>query len=176
MIAVLGSGDGESLQILAAETDVGIVVSNKADAGILGVAEGLGIEAKHIPGEKGVFERKVMGLLDDKGIGIVACLEFSRILSKEFDENYRVLSSHPSLLPELSGITAKESYKQAIEKGLKETGITIHIVDEGVDTGKVLLQEKITISPNETVESLRRKLQKVEGRLMAQAINMEKPF
>ena len=89
---------------------------------------------------------------------------FMRILSAPIVEKYkgRILNVHPSLLPKHGGIYGDAVHQSVLDSGDVETGTTIHVVDEGVDTGKIILQKSVPVSPGDTVESLKIKVQELE--------------
>jgi phosphoribosylglycinamide formyltransferase-1 len=94
---------------------------------------------------------------------------FMRILGTEFLSKYnnKVINIHPSLLPKYPGLQAIQKAFQNVES---ETGVTVHYVNEGVDTGSIILQEKVTITPEDTLESLEKKVHQVEHQLYPKAI------
>ena len=82
------------------------------------------------------------------------------------------MNVHPSLLPKYAGGMDKSVHKTILEAGEKETGMTVHFVDEGEDTGPIILQKKCSIEPDETVDSLKEKVQKLEGEGLVEAIEL----
>jgi phosphoribosylglycinamide formyltransferase-1 len=162
-IGVLISGRGSNLQAiidaikrkeLAAR--MAVVISNKADAYGLERARIHGIEAIFIPSkgkEKTDFERDVVEALEARGVELVCLAGFMRVLSPFFIRRFknRIMNIHPALLPSFPG---EDAQRQALDYGSKVTGCTVHFVDEGVDTGPVIIQRPVTVYEDDTVESL----------------------
>lgn len=183
-IAVLGSTRGTSLQPIidaiknhGLNASIEIVISNKSDAYILERAKQNNIEAVYID-QKGKtreeFDIEVMKILEEKSIDLILLIGYMRFISKEFVQKWRnkVMNVHPSLLPAFAGGMDIAVHKAVLAAGVKETGCTIHYVDEGADTGKVIVQKKCTIDPNETAESLKVKVQALEGSAFIEAIKI----
>lgn len=99
---------------------------------------------------------------------------YLKILSKEFIEKYRdrIINIHPSLLPDFGGkgYYGEKVHKAVLESGIKTTGATVHFVDEGTDTGEIILQETVEIREDDTVESLKARVLEVEHRLLVEAV------
>ena len=177
-VAVLISGHGSNLQAILDQADgyrVVLVISNEKKAYGLRRAEEAGIPATVVSHRdfetREAFEEKLIELLDQTGIDVIALAGFMRILTKKFVGHYpkRILNIHPALLPSFPGINAIE---KAWRSGVEETGVTVHFVDQGVDTGPILLQEKIPIDPGESLESLTERIHEVEHCLYPKAIRL----
>ena len=154
---------------------VSIVLSDVGDAGMLARARERGLNAQHI--EPGKFRTK----LDDSAevafikalqlakVDLVVLAGFMRILKGEFLRVFkdRVINIHPSLLPSFPGL---EAWKQALDYGVKFTGVTVHFVDQGIDTGPIIAQETVPIHQGDTAESLHKRVQEAEHRLYPEAI------
>jgi phosphoribosylglycinamide formyltransferase-1 len=168
VIGVLVSGEGTNLQALL---DVGLpvraVASNVARARALERAR-----RAHVP--TGVFELDdyatradrddaMADWLAEHGVDVVVCAGYMHLLTPAFLARFPVLNVHPSLLPAFPGMRAVE---EALAAGVRETGVTVHLVDEGVDTGPVLAQEAVPVGPEDTPETLRARLHAVEHRLL----------
>ncbi len=175
-VAVLGSTRGTDLQAIIdaiesgklKDVKISVVISNKEDAYILERARKHNLEAVFIGHKEKTreeFDREVMKVLDEKKIDLVLLIGYMRFLSNEFVDNWRnkIMNVHPSLLPKFAGGMDKNVHQTVLDAGEKESGMTIHFVDEGKDTGPIILQKKCTIEPNETVDSLKEKVQKMEG-------------
>ena len=80
------------------------------------------------------------------------------------------MNVHPSLLPAFAGGMDKNVHQAVLDAGVKETGCTVHFVDEGADTGEIIVQKKCTVDPGETVETLKAKVQKLEGEALVEAV------
>jgi len=183
-IGVLASTRGTDLQAIIDEieqgklnAEVSVVISNKEDAYALERARKHGIDAVFIDPKgktREEFDREVMKILDKKGVDVIALIGYMRLLSPEFVNRYRnrIMNVHPSLLPAFAGGMDKNVHKTVLEHGVKVTGCTIHFVDEGADTGPIILQEAVKIDENETVDSLKEKVQSAEKRLYPEALRL----
>jgi formyltetrahydrofolate-dependent phosphoribosylglycinamide formyltransferase len=176
-LGVLGSGSGSNFQsILDAiadsrlDAEVAIVISDVPDAFILERARKAGIPAVHIsPGPyKYKFgeaaQKETRDRLVAAGVDLVLLAGFMRLVKEPLLSSFpsRILNIHPSLLPAFPGLAA---WKQAVEAGATESGCTVHLVDSGMDTGKILAQEKVPVLKDDTPESLHARIQKAEHRL-----------
>ena len=171
MIGVLVSGAGTNLQALLDDgLPVCAVASNVAGAPALDRAAGAGVAI-------GVFEltdfadrdqrdAAMADWLDDHGVELVVCAGYMHLLTRGFLERFPVVNVHPSLLPAFPGMHALED---ALAAGVAETGVTVHYVDEGIDTGPVIAQEPLEIRPGDTIESLRARAHALEHRLLPEA-------
>ena len=181
-IAILGSTRGTSLQpIIEAiknhelNVSIEIVISNKPEAYILERAKQNKIEAFYLnPNEKTreEFDAEVMKILEEKNVGLVLLIGYMRFISKEFVQKWRnkVMNVHPSLLPAFAGGMDIAVHEAVLAAGVKETGCTIHYVDEGADTGEIIVQKKCAVDADETPESLKAKVQALEGPAFIEAI------
>lgn len=181
-LGILGSGSGSNMQaILDAirngklNARVSIVLSDNPDAFILERAAKHGIPTGIIDcaGHQKKFPESVQSetarILRDAGVEMVCLAGFMRLVKKPLLDAFpgRILNIHPSLLPEFPGL---EAWKQAIDAGAEETGVTIHLVDAGMDTGPVICQEVVRIEPDDTAETLHARIQIVEHELYPKAI------
>ena len=184
-IAVLGSTHGTDLQAIIdaikngelEEADLKIVISNKEDAYILERAKQAGIPTMFIPAKDKIreeFDQEVMKVLEENKIDLILLIGYMRYLSKEFVEKYRyrIMNIHPSLLPAFAGGMDKNVHQEILDHGCKVTGCTLHFVDEGADTGPIILQKAVEIKENETVDSLKEKVQKSEQEIILKAIKL----
>jgi phosphoribosylglycinamide formyltransferase-1 len=180
-IGVLISGRGSNLQALveaaAAGTlggEIAVVVSNVEAAAGLEKARAAGIPA-HFKDHRGRsredFDRDVLELLAAHQVDLVCLAGFMRRLSSHFIEAYagRILNVHPSLLPAFPG---REPQKQALAYGAKVSGATVHLVDEGLDSGPILLQEAVKVEEDDTEETLAARILAVEHRIYPRAARM----
>ena len=108
-------------------------------------------------------------ILGEQRVEIVVCAGYMQLLTRGFLGRFPCLNVHPSLLPAFPGLDA---VGQALATGAAETGVTIHFLDEGVDTGPVIAQERVAIEPGDTVESLHERLHAVEHRLLPEAVRL----
>jgi phosphoribosylglycinamide formyltransferase-1 len=170
MQAILDAIDAGSL-----DARISIVLSDNPGAFILqrardrGIATGLidcrGFRTK-FPEEA---QRETAERLLDAGVDLVCLAGFLRLVRRPLLEAFprRILNIHPSLLPAFPGL---ESWKQALDAGVAETGCTVHFVDEGMDTGPVILQERVPVMPGDTAATLHTRIQAAEHRLYPAAI------
>ena len=183
-IAVLGSTRGTDLQAIIdaienkeLDVNLSIVISNKEDAYILERAKkhnipNLFMSTKDKTRED--FDKEVMGELEKRDIDLILLIGYMRFLSVPFVERYRnmIMNVHPSLLPAFAGGMDKNVHQAVLDSGVKVSGCTIHFVDEGADTGPIILQDTVKIDEDETVDSLKAKVQDLEGKLFIKAIKL----
>ena len=169
MIGVLVSGEGTNLQALIdAALPVSAVASSRHDAYGLERARGADIPAAAFVLEDFTSREErdlaMAGWLGDRGVTLVACAGFMHLLTPPFLDCFpqRIVNIHPALLPSFPGRTPIED---ALAASVAETGVTVHYVDEGVDSGPVIAQERVAIEPADDAASLRERLQAVEHRL-----------
>jgi len=182
ILGVLGSGSGSNLQAILDAIDSGrldasvaIVLSDRADAFILERARRHGIVTGVIDcrGFRSRFpedaQRETAAVLRGSGVGFVCLAGFMRLIGAPLLDAYpgRILNIHPSLLPDFPGL---EAWKQALAAGVVETGCTVHIVDEGMDSGPVILQERVPVLADDTPESLHARIQQAEHRAYPEAL------
>lgn len=174
-IAVFASGSGTNAEAIIAATKEGrvaaevvLVVSDKPQAKVIERAKNHGIavmdfDPKAYP-DKAAFEREIVKELTKRRIEFVALAGYMRLIGTTLLEAYegRIVNIHPSLLPSFPGLDA---IGQAFAAKVKVTGVTIHYVDAGMDTGPIIAQEAVTIEEDDTIETLRQKVQKVEHSL-----------
>ena len=180
-LGVLVSGSGTNLQsILDAERhgDLGgarvlTVVSNKPGVKALERAKAAGIEAMVVNhkqfGSREAFEDALLNVLAPHQIDLVVLAGFMRVLTERFLHEYadRVINIHPALLPSFPGVDAQ---KQAFEHGVKVTGVTVHFVDEGTDTGPIIAQTPVPVRDDDTVDTLRARILEEEHRIYPRVI------
>jgi phosphoribosylglycinamide formyltransferase 1 len=182
ILGVLGSGSGSTMQAILNAIDAGtldariaLVLSDHPDAYILERARLRGIETGVIDcrGFKTKFPEdaqvETANRLKDAGVEMVCLAGFLRLVKRPFLDIFPqgILNIHPSLLPAFPGL---ESWKQALDAGATEAGCTVHFVDEGMDTGPIILQESVPILPGDTPASLHARIQELEQRLYPEAI------
>ena len=174
MIGVLASGEGTNLQALLDEgLPIGAVASNRAEAGALRRAGTHGIATAVFPLEAYASRDERDGAMADwltsRGVDWIVLAGYMQLLTQAFLERFpeRVINVHPALLPSFPGAHAIED---ALAAGARETGATVHYVDEGVDTGPVIAQERVAIEHGDTVESLRARIQTVEHRILPKVV------
>jgi phosphoribosylglycinamide formyltransferase 1 len=115
-----------------------------------------------------------MHILEDKGIELILLIGYMRFISKPFVNKwrYKIMNVHPSLLPKFAGGMDMNVHQAVIDAKEKESGMTIHFVDEGADTGPIILQKKCEIDVDETTETLKKKVQQLEGEGFVEAIKL----
>ena len=120
------------------------------------------------------FDREISAVLDNHGVELILLIGFMRILSAEFCQKWRdrLLNVHPSLLPKYAGGMDLNIHEEVLKNGDRETGCTIHFVTEDVDSGPILIQKKCNVDDNETVRSLKTKVQALEGRAFVESIQL----
>jgi phosphoribosylglycinamide formyltransferase 1 len=176
VIGVLVSGEGTNLQaLLDAGLPVVAVASDNTKAKGLDRAAKAGIEAGAFPAaEFESRERRDQELaewLGERGVELVVLAGYMRLLSEPFLDRFpgRILNVHPSLLPSFPGAHAVED---ALAHGVKVTGATVHFVDQGIDTGPIVLQKAVAVHEGDSPESLHKRIQVVEHRLLPQAVRL----
>ena len=172
MIGVLVSGTGTNLQaLLDAELPVRAVASNKHEAPALARAGGLPTASFELRDYVSRDERDaaMADWLEHHGIELVVLAGYMHLLTPTFLDRFpgRVLNVHPSLLPAFPGAHAVADQLAA---GVSESGCTVHLVDEGVDSGPILLQERVPVLDGDTEETLHERIKAVEHRLLPQAV------
>ena len=183
-LGVLGSTNGTDLQAILDAIDqkiirasVGIVISNKKNAYILERAKKYGVNTQYIR-HKGKsrqeFDQEVTNLLNKNEVDLVLLIGFMRILSDEFCHNWRdkILNVHPSLLPKYAGGMDTNVHEEVLANGDTETGCTIHFVTEEVDGGPILVQKSCKVDPNDNIDTLKKRVQALEGQAFIEAINL----
>ncbi|GIM45465.1 phosphoribosylglycinamide formyltransferase [Collibacillus ludicampi] len=180
-VAVFASGSGSNLQVLldkAKNDELGgavieLVVSDKPEAKAVERAKQAGVPCLAlVPKEfadKAAYEERIVRELKQREIDFIVLAGYMRLCGPILLEAYggRIINLHPSLLPAFPG---KDAIGQALAYGVKYTGVTVHFVDEGMDTGPIIAQEPVKIHDHETKEELTRRVQEVEHRLLPQVL------
>ena len=184
-LAILISGRGSNMEnILKAVKKNKIpikpvlVISNKPDAKGLAIAQKLGVkteivESSGLKGGNWVYDSRLVSVLEKHNVtpqnGLICLAGFMRIMSPEFIRHYkgRIMNIHPAILPSFPGL---HSQRQALEYGVKYSGCTVHFVDEGVDTGPIILQSVVKIRDNDTEETISKKILKQEHKTYPKAV------
>ncbi len=173
-LGVLGSGRGSNFAAIAdgckagtVQAEVAIVISDVADAPMLERARERGLPARYIP--PGKFRTKLdetaeeayLDALREARVDLVVLAGFMRILKGELLRVFaqRVVNIHPALLPSFPGL---EAWKQALDYGVKVTGVTVHLVDQGIDTGPILAQQTVPVLAGDTPATLHARIQEAE--------------
>lgn len=173
-IAVFGSGSGSNYQAIAEAIENGqldariaCVLADNEDAFILERAKKFGHPAFYLDCAPfktkldGEAEQRAIGIIKEHGGDFVALAGFMRIVKPGLLRTFagRMINIHPSLLPKFPGLHAG---RQALEAGATETGCTVHYVDEGIDTGPIIIQKRVEIFPNDTEETLMNRIHEQE--------------
>lgn len=188
-IAVLVSGGGTNLQALIdaqksniiKSGEIVLVVSNNPNAYAITRAELAGIPSvvvsKKELGTQEAFEEKLVSVLDENGIELIILAGFMSILSESFTSRYpkRIINVHPSLIPSFcgKGFYGLRVHEEALKKGVKVTGATVHYVNEIPDDGEIILQKSVSVKRNETPESLQQKvMRQAEWKILPKAAEL----
>ncbi|MDM5186764.1 phosphoribosylglycinamide formyltransferase [Bacillus sp. DX4.1] len=180
-LAVFASGSGSNFQALInaveekrLDADISLLVCDQPEARVVGRAH-----YHHVPcfafspkkyESKEVFEQEILKKLQEYEIDCIILAGYMRLIGPTLLKAYggKIINIHPSLLPSFPG---KDAIGQALEAGVKVTGVTIHYVDAGMDTGPIIAQEAVAVSKMDTRESLQKKIQSVEHRLYVDTVN-----
>ncbi len=184
-IGVLASTKGTDLQAIIDEMKTGkmpgielaVVVSNKKNAHALERARTQGYPAVFVD-PKGEtpeeYDADLAEVLKEYGVDLVVLVGYMRILTPGFVRRFprRIINVHPALMPKFSGkgFYGANVHEEVLKAGEKETGCTIHFVDEGVDTGEIIVQRKVAVEPGDTPETLKEKVQALEKKWYPEVI------
>jgi len=181
-IGVLASGRGTNLQAIIKaveegriEGEISIVVSDNPDAYALKRAKQHNIETQYIDfrsfKNREDYDKKVVECMKEKEVELVVLAGYMRILTPYFIETYKnkIMNIHPALLPSFPGLHAQ---RQVVEYGVKVSGCTVHFVDEGVDSGPIILQKAVEVKDDDTEESLAERILKEEHQIYPRAIQL----
>ena len=183
-LGVLGSTNGTDLRAIfdaigsgELNAEVSVVLSNQKNAYILERAENHNVPAmfiSHKEKSREEFDYEMTSILKNHNVDLLLLIGFMRILSAEFCREWqdRLLNVHPSLLPKYAGGMDTNVHEEVIKNGDTETGCTIHFVTDEVDGGPILIQKKCNVDAGDTVETLKTKVQELEGRAFIEAIQL----
>jgi phosphoribosylglycinamide formyltransferase-1 len=179
-LGILISGRGSNMAAIAEaiadgrlkDAEIAVVISNRADAPGLEWARQHGLPTVAISSrglDREAYDRLVLDELRARNVDLVCLAGYLRMISGHFVREYagRILNIHPSLLPAFPGLDAQH---QALEHGVKVSGCTVHFVDQGLDSGPIVLQAVVPVMDDDTAESLSARILKEEHRLYPQAI------
>jgi phosphoribosylglycinamide formyltransferase-1 len=174
-IAIFASGSGSNFQALAdavhngtLEADIQLLVCDKPGAKVISRARKLNIPVyTFVPNtfpSKAAFEQNIVSELKNHGVEFIVLAGYMRLIGETLLNAYegRIINIHPSYLPAFPG---KDAVGQALEAGVSETGVTIHFVDSGMDTGPVIEKIKIPVLPGDTSDTLQQRIQEAEHKL-----------
>jgi len=174
-IAIFASGNGSNFEAIAAacingeiNAKVALLICNKPEAYVIQRAENLGVPVficKHqdFP-TRSDHEKRIITELEAAKVEFIALAGYGRLFSSTFIDAYggKIINIHPALLPAFPGL---DVIAQAFNSGVKETGVTVHYCDEGMDTGPIIAQRSVPILPDDTLESLEARVHKSEHEL-----------
>ena len=177
-IGVLISGGGTNLQAIIDETKSGgingtvkLVISNKENA--------YGLERARLSGIKAVYETdedKIIELLKENNIDLIVLAGYLKIITPKFVDEFRnkIINIHPSLIPSFcgKGYYGEKVHQGVIDYGAKVTGATVHFVDEGADTGAIIMQEAVNVEQDDDAKSLAKRVLEVEHRILKESIRL----
>jgi len=180
-IGVLVSGRGSNLQALMDAQrsgilggEIGVVISNVESALALDRARGAGLPT-HIRDHRGrgrdAYDADLAGILRGHGVDLVCLAGYMRLLSPGFIRAFagRVVNVHPSLLPAFPGL---EAQRQAFEYGVRVSGATVHLVDDGLDSGPIVLQEAVPVAQDDSPATLAARILEAEHRIYPRAVRI----
>jgi phosphoribosylglycinamide formyltransferase 1 len=180
-VAVLASGTGTNLQAILDQVhgqdgiEVAAVVSDKPNALALERAAGAGVETGVFPSahyeHRQARDAAIGDWLDQRGVDLIVLAGYMQLLSETFVGRFRnrIVNVHPALLPSFPGLDA---IGQAVQHGVRITGVTVHFVDEGVDSGPILLQRPVPVPPSRDRAELERAIHATEHALLPEAIRL----
>jgi phosphoribosylglycinamide formyltransferase-1 len=181
-LGVLVSGRGSNLQAIidniekgALSAEIAVVISDQADAYALERARKHKIPAVHIDakryGTRDTYDAALVGELKKRTVDLVCLAGFMRLITPVLIKAFpnRILNIHPSLLPAFPGLHVQ---KKALNHGVKFSGCTVHFVDEGVDTGPIIIQAVVPVLDNDTENSLSERILKQEHKIYSRAIQL----
>ena len=181
-IAVLGSGKGSNFRAILNAAMAGqlkihpvLAISDNPDAGLLNLAENLGVTTRVIHEPKfrtrlsEEVETELVEAIRASGAELIVLAGWMRLVKTQMLEAFprRIINIHPSLLPAFPGL---EAWRQALEARVEKTGCTVHFVDGGMDTGEIIAQNEVPVLPGDTAESLHARIQDAEHRLYPEVI------
>ena len=188
-IAVLVSGGGTNLQALLDSQksgvikngEISLVISNNANAYALERAKNFGVKTEVVLkkqlGSQQAFEERIIEILTQNNIDLIVLAGFMSILSEDFTKRYpeRIINVHPSLIPSFcgKGFYGLKVHEEALKKGVKVTGATVHFVNEIPDGGKIIMQKAVNIRKNDTAETLQRLvMERVEWKILPRSTEL----
>jgi phosphoribosylglycinamide formyltransferase-1 len=181
-LGILGSTRGtdmlaliEAIQQKQLAASIEIVISNKEEAGILTQARKHGIPTHFLDPltlSRTEYDEKTSAILNFYTVDLIILIGYMRILSADFIAQWpkKIINVHPSLLPAFAGGMDQDVHQAVLAAGIQETGCTVHYVTEKVDGGPILLQKKCPVFPTDTIESLKARVQKLEGEVLIDVI------
>jgi phosphoribosylglycinamide formyltransferase-1 len=182
IISFLASGRGSNFKTIAENVKkgeinakLGILISDKKDAIALDIAKKFGMESFFVDPKlyqsREEHEKEMVMLLKKFRTDLVVAAGYMRVLTSYFVKEYRnkIINIHPALLPSFPGTNAQE---QAFVKGVKKTGCTTHFIDEGTDTGPIIMQSSVPVKEDDSIESLSTRILEQEHRIFPETVKL----
>ena len=178
-LGILLSGRGSNFVAIAdavtahrLDAEIAIVISNRPEAPGIAIARERGLNAVVLPSrgvDRETYDAQLSAALDQANVDLICLAGYMRLLSPAFISRYpqRILNIHPSLLPSFPGLHA---HRDALAHGAKISGCTVHFVDEGLDSGPIIMQSAVPVLDDDTEASLAARILKEEHRIYSQAI------
>lgn len=176
-VAIFASGNGSNFQVLAeslpAQAELALLFCDQPQAKVLARAQKLQVKTVCFSPKdfdnRQAYETQILAELKQAGIQWIFLAGYMRIIGETLLNAYpqRIVNIHPSLLPAFPGL---HGIRDAFEAGVNETGVTVHYIDSGVDTGPIIAQERVTITEADTLATLETKIHQVEHRLYPQVV------
>jgi len=184
-IGIFGSTNGNDLPAIVGSINKGelkglakiaVVISDKKDSKILKKAENFKIENYYISPEgmpRADYDNKIVGILDRYEVELITLIGYMRLFGKEFVERYRnrIMNIHPSLLPSFPGID-RNVHKEVLDYACKISGCTLFFIDEGKDTGLIIMQKAVPVYDCDDVDSLKARVQSAEQKIYPKGIRL----
>ncbi|OGJ43292.1 phosphoribosylglycinamide formyltransferase [Candidatus Peregrinibacteria bacterium RIFCSPLOWO2_02_FULL_48_14] len=186
-LGILASGNGTDLDAIYKEIDEGkmpgievvIVLSNVEGAPVLGKADARGLRAEFVNPKgksKEDYDLELVSLMKEAEVDLVCLIGYMKVLTPVFVREFprHIINVHPALLPKYGGHGwyGMKVHEEVLKNHEKETGMTVHYVDYGVDSGAMILQEKVAVAPDDTPETLKVKVQALEKKAYPEAIRL----
>ena len=182
IVSFLASGRGSNFTIVAKHildghipAKLGVLVSDQAGAKALDIARDFGMKSFHVSPKnypsRTAHEEEISRLLDEAGTDLIVAAGYMRILTSYFVSRYkhRIINIHPALLPSFPGVHAQQ---QAFDYGVKITGCTAHFIDEGTDTGPIIMQAPVEVLGTDTEDRLAARILKEEHRILPESVRL----
>ncbi len=186
-LAILISGRGSNMEAILKSIKrkkipivPAVIISNKPNAAGLKIAQRLGVktevvESSGFKGERWDYDKKIVVVLEKYAVtpknGLVCLAGFMRIISPQFIRKYKnhIMNIHPALLPSFPGLHAQ---RQTVEYGSKFSGCTVHFVEDGIDTGPIIIQDVVKVKDDDTEESLSKRILAKEHKIYPEAVRL----